>query len=350
MIRTFASAMCALLISTSAFADSIEQRVLNNFIVPGYQAFEVAADSQVGTMEALCAAPDAQTLSTARLSFGDLVTRWSHIEIVRLGPILQDNRLERILFWPDRKSIGLKQIQQVISQKDETAITIASLQQKSVAVQGLGALEFVLFGTGADKDLLAAQSFRCQYGLTIASALHEVALELDSEWTRPDGFGTVLQNPAQNNETYRDKNETLRDILGVVAHGPEIIFDTRLKKYMGETADASAPKSGLFWRSGLTLFSISTNATALGDFSQAADFNALLDEKDHWVVDSFIFETQNAARATQVTTSVLDAPQSKERSKLEYLGLVLHSMGEIAGQELAQVLGQSAGFSSLDGD
>lgn len=350
MIRYFASAICALLITTPVFADSIEQRAVKNFIVPGYEAFEGAADAQIEAMALLCSAPDERALSAAQSAFEDLVLSWSNIEIIRFGPVLQENRLERILFWPDRKSIGLKQVQRIIAQKDETATTIASLIQKSVAVQGLGALEFVLFGTGAVAELTKENSFRCQYGLTIASALREVGAEIDTEWNKPGGFSEKLQNPAQNSDTYRDKGETLRDILGVVAHGPEIIFDTRLKKYLGEDSSVAAPKAALFWRSGLTFKSIAANVLALGDFAEVADFNGLLDQKDHWTADSYVFEAKNAVRAAQIETSVLEAPYADERSKLNFLEIVLRSMGDIAGEDLAQALGQSAGFSSLDGD
>ncbi|MCZ4271817.1 imelysin family protein [Maritalea porphyrae] len=350
MIRTIASAICALIITAPAFADGAEQRAVDKFIVPGYQAFESAADAQIEAMDALCAVPSDKALTAAQSAFSDLALSWSHIEVIRFGPVLQENRLERILFWPDRKSIGLKQVQRVIAQQDESAITIGSLVQKSVALQGLGALEFVLFGTGAQDDLHKENSFRCQYGLTIASALREVGAEISTEWTKPDGFGNLLITPDEKSDTYRNNSETMRDILGVVAHGPEIIFDTRLKKYLGESAASSAPKSALFWRSGLTFKSMAANITALGKFAEAVDFNDLLGEEDHWVADSYLFEAKNGIRASQLETLVLEAPISDARNKLEYLAVVLRSMGEIAGQDLAQALGQSAGFSSLDGD
>jgi predicted lipoprotein len=69
---------------------------------------------------------------------------------IRFGPVTEENRLERILFWPDRKGIGLKQVQAAIAGEDATAADPQTLPGKSVAMQGLGALEFVLFGTGSD--------------------------------------------------------------------------------------------------------------------------------------------------------------------------------------------------------
>ena len=99
--------------------------------------------------QALCAAPSQQALDAARQSFGETVDAWSAIEIIRFGPVTEENRLERMLFWPDRKGTGLKQVQAALAAKDATATDAGSLASKSVAMQGLGALEFVLFGTGA---------------------------------------------------------------------------------------------------------------------------------------------------------------------------------------------------------
>ncbi|MGJ8527579.1 imelysin family protein [Maritalea sp.] len=338
------------LLSSPAFADSIEERAVHDFIVPGYQAFQQSAADQSLAMGTLCTNNDQRSLDAARASFADLADRWSHVEIIRFGPVLDQNRLERILFWPDRKSIGLKQVQRVIAQKDDTAISIATLQKKSVALQGLAALEFVLHGNGSEIELLEQANFRCHFGLTIASSIHEVAAEIVDEWQGVDGFGTLLISPENVAELYRDKSETMRDILGVVAHGPGIFFDTRLKNYLGDAAKSAKPKSALFWRSGLTFKSLSSNISALGEFAQTVDFNRALQDQKHWVANSYIFEAQNALRALEIKHEVLKAAQSDERSKLEYLKVVLHSMEEIAAQDLAQALGQSTGFSSLDGD
>ena len=351
MIRYLVSGLIAATIFvSSALADGIENRVVEHFILPQYLAFEDAAAVQTRQMEALCVEPSEAHLRTARTAFEDLVLQWSRAEIIRFGPVVHENRLERILFWPDRKSIGLKQVQRAIGQKDQTVLTIGSLQKKSVALQGLGALEFILFGTGANDALLHQGDFRCQFGLTVSSALLEVAAEIVTEWDKTGGYGDILQNPGKNNEKYRESAETKRDILGTIAHGPGIIFDTRLKKYLGEDASLAKPKSGLFWRSGMTLKNIAANIQGLRDFAQAADFNALLEDEQHWIIDSYLFETNNAIRATKLESPVLEAPATSARSKLEYLALVLHSMAEIATDDLAQALGLTAGFSSLDGD
>ncbi len=72
-----------------------------------------------------------------------------------------------MLFWPDRKGTGLKQVQAALASKDPTAADAAQLAGKSVAMQGLGALEFVLYGTGSEELATAGESYRCAYGAAI---------------------------------------------------------------------------------------------------------------------------------------------------------------------------------------
>jgi uncharacterized protein len=48
--------------------------------------------------------------------------------------VVEENRLERILFFPDRKGTGLKQVQATLAASDETATDVAALSGKSVAM------------------------------------------------------------------------------------------------------------------------------------------------------------------------------------------------------------------------
>ena len=59
------------------------------------------------------------------------------------GHLIEDNRFERVLFFPDRKSTGLKQVQAALAKPEDSVTTMETLKDKSVAMQGLGALEFV---------------------------------------------------------------------------------------------------------------------------------------------------------------------------------------------------------------
>src|SRR5690606_20934891 len=111
----------------------------------------------------LCDEPSELRLEAVRGQFSSAVVAWSRVELYRLGPLMSGNRNDKILFWPDRKGIALKQVQAVLAGPDLDAADPVKLAGKSVAVQGLGALEFLLFGTGAEQLATAEGAFRCHY-------------------------------------------------------------------------------------------------------------------------------------------------------------------------------------------
>src|SRR3546814_13939620 len=66
-----------------------------------------------------------------------------------------DLRYEHIYFWPDPRGITLRQVQGLLGQADGSMPDAAGLATQSVALQGLPALEYVLYGHAG---LLAASA------------------------------------------------------------------------------------------------------------------------------------------------------------------------------------------------
>ena len=157
--RLFAAVIAAALIipaqSRAAPAPSDEAihavmaAVVDDVIVPGYAAFHESAEALDNAADRLCADASPQSLDAARATFSGTVSAWGRIEMIHFGPAMDENRLERVLFYPDPRGIGLRQVQEILATEDETATKTETLAHKSVAAQGLGALEYVLFGTGS---------------------------------------------------------------------------------------------------------------------------------------------------------------------------------------------------------
>ena len=96
-------------------ATDIVSSAIDGFIRPGYHAFYESTSRLSEAGKALCATPSQAALDAARSAFGETVDAWSRIEIIRFGPVTERNRLERVLFWPDRKGTGLKQVQAALA-------------------------------------------------------------------------------------------------------------------------------------------------------------------------------------------------------------------------------------------
>ncbi len=347
------AASAALFASAAHAENAAIKRVIDGYVIPAYADFNEAVRSTRSAMESLCADPSYGGLERARQNFRTLVETWSEVEIIRFGPITAENRLERILFWPDRKSTGLKQVQAAIANEDPTANDPGTLSGKSVAMQGLGALEFVLYGTGFDALKGGDSRYRCEYGRAIITNINYIMDEVQTAWLDPKGIAPDWSNPAPGNALYRSDDEAMTEVLNVLIHGLDLVRDVRINGFLGETAEDDKPKQAIYWRSDNTFVSIAGNLRGLKKLFDVVDFTQFLPADSSWIPGSIDFEFNNADRTlsglagTPVTAL---ANQPEKRQALGYAKLVTSSLSDIFVTKLAPALNLTAGFSSLDGD
>jgi hypothetical protein len=333
-------------------ATQMVRGAIDHQIVPAYGRFAAKSGELDVAVRSLCTEPSAERLSAARAAFAGAVDAWSRIELVRFGPVTEENRLERILYWPDRRSTGLKQVQAILAAEDASAVAPASLAGKSVAVQGLGALEFALYGTGADA-LADSAGFRCAYAEAIASNLDAMADKLDAAWTAGEGAAGLWAEPGTENPLFRDGAEALGRLVDVMVHGLELVRDVRINGFLGEEASEDKPRQALFWRSGETIAGLRGNLASIDALLRSSDIEAHLPEDRRWIVQSALFELANAEHALaplagMPVADILSDPAS--RAKLDYVRLVTSGLSDLIGRQLSGEFGLTAGFSSLDGD
>jgi predicted lipoprotein len=319
---------------------------------PAFARFAEGTASLELNVHSLCSTPSVDVLTTAQNQFRSTVTAWSGIELYRFGPLMVDNRSDAILFWPDRKSIALKQVQGALAEQDPTAADADALESKSVAMQGLGALEYLLFGTGFETLRTGEGAYRCSYASAISTLLHRRAAAMSAEWADPAGVSRRLLQPTEADPDYRSTREVLETLVGVLAHGTEAIRDQRLLPFVGRDGAAPKPKSALFWRSSMTLPSIAANFTSLEALLAGSRIAEATSAENAWVVDSAQFELRNAARAGALVADPVELALADEKQMraLGYLVILTQSLDTLFGENLSAALGLSVGFSSLDGD
>lgn len=330
----------------------VMEKAVNGFIRPGYDRFQQSAEALEGKMEAFCAAPAPATADAAKAAFVDTVQSWSTIEIVRIGPVIEQNRFERVLYYPDKKGLGLKQVQGYLSAKDESVATADGLRDKSVAAQGLGALEFVLYGTDADDLLSKKGDFRCRYGTAIAGNVANVAAELSDAWNAPDGAAKNWTQPGPGNPVFRDEREALVALLGILVHGSEAIRDQRIETFYKGPDKATFPRTAIYRRAGLTWKSISANIAAIQSLLHIAGMTDLLPPDQRSIVSSIDFLAKSMIRvAGNIEPDVEKALDDKDqRAKVDYLLLNGKDLIYRLNDQYGGAIGLSSGFSFADGD
>jgi len=349
------------LVSMPAFAQDTPSRdvgaitdaVIEHHLIPSYERLGMEIEILGADFADLCAAPSAKALARTRASFANVVEGWSRISHVQFGPVVEENRYERLHFWPDRRGIGLRQARTLVAGEDEALLAPGALVAQSVAVQGLGAVEVVLFAAGA--DAMAAppvDSYRCRYGRAVAAAMQKVVAEIADGWFDPDRYARLLRRPGPENPIYRDDDEVLAEYVGTLAHGFETIRDRKLLPILGANAGAAKPKLAAFWRSGLTLQALEAEFAGLANLLEVSGLGLALSEDDRWMAGSAMFEFRNAARTFgELPDDLTEALTVTEaRGKTTYLVILTRSLQRLIGENIASALGLTVGFSALDGD
>ena len=331
---------------------NVLSNVLVEYIQPRYADLYKQSQTLRSATTELCQTPSKQALELAQSEFIGFANSWARIEWFRVGPIMSKNRVERILFYPDRKSTGLKQVQRALLKQDQSVTNFNRLAQKSVAVQGLGALEFILFGTGFEDLKSANGSHRCHFANAVAHNLEHISKTLNDGWIDGSMAAQFWVNPNEENPLFRDHNEALNVLIGTLVHGLEALKDVRIGAFLKEEAKFDRPKSALMWRSENTIGMIENGLEGLDELFDKSGIEALLGAEHRNISDAIRFEFNQAINTARILDkSVFDIlAESQDRQKISYLKLAIGFTMSRIDEDLSQQLGLSAGFSFGDGD
>lgn len=335
----------------------VGRRVLEKVVRPGYRQLAEAATGMLGVLERRCARRTSADLARIAAGFDGLIEAWGRVEFLAFGPITEANRAERLLFWPDRRGLGDRQVVQALAQRDASVLDARVLAGRSVALQGLGALDRVLFEEGAAADDDAARAHRCGFAVAITASLATTAREVVDAWEVPDGYARAWLEPGNANPAYASPLDRTVALAKVLDRGIERIRDERLGGPLGFNKQrrkvpaplahsgrgvrlAKANIAGLhsFYVAGGFEHAIAASGTATGgairaraqgvakDLADARDRLAALDGDRH--------PFQNASRVALIAAA----------------GFPLKSARREAAALMTLAAGVPAGFSVTDGD
>jgi predicted lipoprotein len=356
LVAFSALAVCASPSSVQAEADhsAIARAALTEVIRPGYAALGEATAVLSGEVDALCKGPSAAALKEAQDAFASTVAAWSKVEIFRFGPIVEDHHYERLFYWPDPKSLGLKQIQEVLAKKDESATNAETLASKSVALQGLPALEYLLYGDGAETLAKSGgeAAFRCRFAASVAANVAKMSADVAEGWANGAPFAKVFLNPTPSDPTYHAPKEVTLELFKSFASGIELVRDQKLGKPLGAKPEEAKPKLAAFWRSGLTFPNMVGNLEGIRLLFAKGGFAQVVADDSPGVENSILFDLDHAIEVLKGIDKPFAevAVDENTRAKLEALRVGLKSAAQTAGDIIARNAGLSFGFNALDGD
>ena len=329
---------------------------IDKYIVPHVETLAKSTAALTGAIDAVCKqGGDENARMVAAVAFTETVRAWGALDFIRFGPVAREHRLERIFFWPDPRGFASRQLNQVLAARKPELLEPGALSSQSVAVQGLTALEILLFdektplGTGTDD----AAKYRCALAGAIAANLNTIATEISTGWTGPDGYRMKMLTPGSDNPLYKDASETVREVTKAMAMGLELCRDRFILPEL--TAVTSKPPRRVrlaFEASGLTGTYLASSIASLKELFETIGLDAYVPADKPWMVNFL----PTAWKSMLSDVERLDSLRANERGSEAHLHALrkmrfdLSGIRQIIFKELAPNADITMGINELDGD
>lgn len=316
---------------------------------PAFERFSQAGKQFLDAAQSACQRPSPESLAELRTRFKKTVATFSAIELYRMGPMLEDNRQNRLFYWPDKRRAGERQLRELLSDSAALQLTAADVAGKSVTLQGLPALERLLYGKSAMQNLATpSHAPDCQVVTAIADNLRNMAVAINHDWRDDSELVQSMISPEPGSDYFRSNDEVLRSLVTQIIVAIDVVLDRKIASLTDEdTHLQQAP----MWRSGQTLSMIRSNLNSIRALSVDTGL-ASVGELDN----ELEFEFRNVDQILQkledlpVLTTEKGSLTHEAQSLLRTLTAIVSSIKYTLNDRFTAALGISAGFNSEDGD
>lgn len=331
------------------------QRLLHDYMQPRTRELRQRTTQLQAALAEYCARPDGARRRSVEEQFGDVVAAWAHVEFLRFGPLVEQNRSDNFFFWPDPRGVVQRQMRTLLSGADASLLQPGQLRQQSAAVQGIPALEYALYADDAGRVIAAQEAegrYRCAFASTVAQNLARLATEIASAWDGNAPLAVEFARPAPDRAVYRSSREVATEALKAESTALHVARDQKLVPALGDDAAAARGTLLPLHRSGLTTRYLAAGTQALAQFHAAGHFDAALGEDKQWIDAGIRDELQRAQEdfADLKLPAAQALADAEQRDLLVHAGLVLANARTMVDEYLAPELGVNLGFNSLDGD
>ncbi len=227
--------------------------VIESWLLPRYDALVSATSAQKAAWTSFCAKPEASGIPALKSAFSKTADSWSAVEFITMGPVTLSLRADRFNFFPDRRNAISRAMGEIIADADPARLEPLRFAQSSAAVQGLPALERLLFEDDAAAALVSGPeaAHRCAYGTAIAVNLANIASEVRTGWGDRNGgaLGAIVSgkgDPALFADVGALPGMILTDLSGAYQR----VTDTRILPVLGSGPDDAKPMLADGWRAG----------------------------------------------------------------------------------------------------
>jgi hypothetical protein len=331
------------------------EHMIADYVRPAMAEFSKSSAMLPDAVSAVCTENKKAALTGFQEVFSETVRDFSRIHFLRFGPLVEEDRLSRLAFMPDPRGISMRQIRKIYAAQDPAVLSPETLRDKSVALQGLTALQLIAFNKYGEVVLGASEEtreFDCGYASAIAVNVASIANELNTEWVDPKGYSSVLLSAGPDNERFRSSKEALETVFNALVTGVIVMRDQDILPALGASAEKAKPRRFPFSRSRNGVDYLSSELSGIRDAVNSMNLKPLMSESDTWVLDTLGFEFKNAQSYLDKLTPPLRQTfgESGSYNLTAALAVTLGAIRDMMAQEVAGALELAGGFNALDGD
>lgn len=324
--------------------------VIETWLLPRYDTLVSATEAQKSAWTSFCAKPDAAGVQGLKTAYGTAADAWNAVEFVTFGPISQNLRADRFNFFPDRRNGIARGMAEVISDPDAGRLTPERFVQASAAVQGLPALERLLYDEGAAAALAsgAESERRCAFGVAIATNLATIAHDVRSQWgDAKSGLLGDLVAGKGDPTLFPDAAAVPGMILTDLSGAFQRVTDTKILPVLGAGPSEAKPLLADNWRSGRSS-RVAANMVKSADELLRTIANQL-PSRPQWVVNRAAKEADAAAEKLPADLGAA-AQTAAGAAALQTAIKAFKAAQLVVYRPVASYFGISLGFNALDGD
>ncbi len=191
-------------------------------IAPAYADLESCARALRAAVEEYCAAPtgDHNALKNA---WRGAMRAWQLVQHIAVGPIEEANRRFRMQFYPDSNDAVERGVNSALQGSEP--LTGEAIANRSVGVQGLPALEYLIFSIGGFDDAESGPR-RCELAGAVAANVSAIAVKISEPWQEEGAFIGDFVNARGD---FIAADDVLVAILESLGMQSEFIADRKLK-------------------------------------------------------------------------------------------------------------------------
>ncbi|SMF81376.1 hypothetical protein SAMN06265365_1402 [Tistlia consotensis] len=333
----------------------VNDALVQHHVVPRYQVMAAAMAALDAAAGRYCAAPGAGTLAALRAADEAAVDAWMGVQHLHFGPVELFMRSYRLYFWPQGRGRIAQATGELLAAADPASLEEQHFRNASTAIQGLPALEVLLYGEGAEET---PSAFRCALLTRIACNMKAMAADIVEEWQGGKiDFARTVAEPGPDNPYFESAEEATLAFFQSLYNGLELISDARLKPVAGASIEKAKPALAESRAPGRSLRNVVVNLEALQGLYEGEGGPGLGDLAVRSGADPKLEPLlRKAFRLTVETAKGIEPPLAeavvdpKRRKAVDKLLTQLVAIKQILRSRFSPATGLPIGFNAMDGD